>query len=118
MFNRKYNSKFVYVYEKKFYMMFNIYIVIYKFYWLICFGYIKSWMEFGFILELYEYYFVIVLKIMSGDMKLMDRVIKDYFIGVKEFCCFRSRLVYINVSYYKISVNDYYSVFNNVCFIK
>lgn len=49
-------------------------------------------MEFGFILELYEYYFVIVLKIMSGDMKLMDRVIKDYFIGVKEFCCFRSKV--------------------------
>lgn len=87
--------------------MFNIYIVIYKFYWLICFGYIKNWIEFGFILELYEYYFVIVLKIMSGDMKLMDRVIKDYFIGVKEFCCFRSRLVYINDIYYKISVRVY-----------
>lgn len=75
-------------------------------------------MESGPISELYEYYSVIVPKIMSGDMKLMDRVIKDHSTGVKELCCLRSRSVYINASYHKISVNDYYSASNNVCLIK
>lgn len=85
---------------------------------MICFGHIKNCMESGPISELYEYYSVIVPKIMSGDMKLMDRVIKDHSTGVKELCCLRSRSVYINASYHKISVNDYYSASNNVCLIK
>lgn len=44
--------------------------------------------------ELYEYYSVIVPKIMAGDMKLMNRVIKDHATGVKELCCLRSRWVF------------------------
>lgn len=92
------------MYEKKLHMMFNIHTVIHKSHWLICFGHIKNCMESGPISELYEYYSVIVPKIMSGDMKLMDRVIKDHSTGVKELCCLRSRSVYINASYHKISV--------------
>lgn len=46
-----------------------------------------------YLIELYEYYSVIVPKIMSGDMKLMDRVIKDHSTGVKELCCLRSRCI-------------------------
>ncbi|XP_055998277.1 uncharacterized protein LOC125647533 isoform X2 [Ostrea edulis] len=46
-----------------------------------------------YLIELYEYYSVIVPKIMAGDMKLMNRVIKDHATGVKELCCLRSRCI-------------------------
>lgn len=66
-------------------------------------------MKTGLISELYEYYSVIVPKIMSGDMKLMDRVIKDHSTGVKELCCLRSRSVCtgINVNDHKNIVLEY-----------
>lgn len=64
-------------------------------------------MKTGPISELYEYYSVIVPKIMSGDMKLMDRVIKDHSTGIKELCCLRSRSVNINASDHKNKMLEY-----------
>ncbi|XP_061182605.1 uncharacterized protein LOC133190936 [Saccostrea echinata] len=46
-----------------------------------------------YLIELYEFYSAVVPRIMSGDMKLMDRVIKDHATGVKELCCLRSRCI-------------------------
>ncbi|KAK3101728.1 hypothetical protein FSP39_005894 [Pinctada imbricata] len=46
-----------------------------------------------FLIELYEYYSQIVPRIMGGDLKLMDRVIRDHATGKKEFCCLRSRCI-------------------------